>query len=150
MKSIRDFVRKHDELSFIIAIIILFGTIAGSIYGYIHHAETKARNQAIARARQMDGRTFTIDNIAWNWIGDTKLILKDENGRDAGWIAMYMANPLNEKINPLSLVFTNPHGRIPLPMKVKAHFRPTPWTCKYDGEFKDNFTGSFLEFDIIG
>ena len=97
----------------------------------------------------MDGRTYMINNVAWNWIGDTKLILKNEQGADAGWVMIHFENPLDSKINPLTLALTKPHSQIPLPMKVKAHFRGTPWVDKYDGNTHENFTGSFVEFEIL-
>lgn len=133
---------------------LLFGAlftivVVAAIYGSLNYRERKLRNQAIARAKQMDGRIYTIDNVAWNWIGDTKLILKNENGADAGWIMIYMANPIDSKINPLTLSFTDPYGRAPVPMKVRARYREIPWASKYDGKTKDNFTGSFLEFEVL-
>ena len=149
MKNMITFLRKHDELTSILCCALVIAIIAASIYGYINHTETKLRNQAIARAKQMDGRIYTIDNVAWNFVGDTKLILKNEHGMDAGWVMIYMNNPLNDKINPLFLVFTDPHGKIPVPMKVKAHFRPTPWTQKDVTSTRENYTGSFLEFEIL-
>ena len=137
---------EHADLLFGILFTIIVVT---EIYGSINYRERKLRNQAIARAKQMDGRIYTIDNVAWNWIGDTKLILKNEHGKDAGWIMIYMANPLDSKINPLTLSFTDPYGRIPVPMKVRARYRETPWASKYDGKIKDNFTGAFLEFEVL-
>jgi hypothetical protein len=129
--------------------LLVTGLILATIHGTIAYKQAKARNQAIARAKQMDGRIYSIDNVAWNFVGDTKLILKNEQGADAGWVMIYMANPLNDKVNPLSLAFTDPYGRVPVPMKVKAHFRQAPWALKYDGTTKDNFTGSFIEFEIL-
>jgi hypothetical protein len=147
MKRIITFIKDHDETSFGLGLVLALLLVGGFIYGYIHHLQTKARTQAINRAKKMDGRTFTIDNVAWNWIGDTKLILKNEQGQDIGWVMIYMANPLDSKINPLTLAFTHPHDPVPVPMKVKAHFRETPWASKYDGKVKDNFTGSYIEFE---
>jgi len=129
--------------------VLATGLILATIYGTIAYKQAKARNQAIARAKQMDGRIYSIDNVAWNFVGDTKLILKNERGADAGWVMIYMANPLNDKVNPLSLAFTDPYGRVPVPMKVKAHFRQAPWALKYDGTTKENFTGSFIEFEVL-
>ncbi|MDX6577805.1 MAG: hypothetical protein QOE96_3758 [Blastocatellia bacterium] len=149
MKNLKKFFRNHDEFCFVACSVLIIAAIAGSIYGYVHHVQTKARNQAVARAKQMDGRTYMINNVAWNWIGDTKLILKNEQGADAGWVMIHFENPLDSKINPLTLALTKPHSQIPLPMKVKAHFRRTPWVDKYDGNTHENFTGSFVEFEIL-
>lgn len=149
MTKFKTFISNHSESLFGLCLVLAFAVVVGSACGYISHIKTKARNQAISRAQNMDGRTFTITQVGWNWVGDTKLWLTDENGKDAGWISMYMANPFNEKINPFFLAFTDPHGRVPIPMKVKARFRPTPWTDKNDGETKENFTGSYLEFEVL-
>ena len=149
MNNLKKFFRNHDEFCFVACSVLVIAAIASSIYCYVHHVQTKARNQAIARAKQMDGRIYSIDNVAWNFVGDTKLILKNERGADAGWVMIYMANPLNDKVNPLSLAFTDPYGRVPVPMKVKAHFRQAPWALKYDGTTKENFTGSFIEFEVL-
>jgi len=149
MKNFKSFVRNHDEFCSAAVIVLIIGAILTTVYGLKYHVENKARNQAIARAKSMDGKVYSIDAVAWNWIGDTKLILKNEHGADAGWIMIYMANPLDSKINPLTLAFTHPHDRVPVPMKVKAHFRETPWAAKYDGKVKENFTGSFLEFEVL-
>ncbi len=100
MKTLKKFFRNHDEFCFAACSVLIIAAIAGSIYGYVHHVQTKARNQAIARAKQMDGRTYMINNVAWNWIGDTKLILKNEQGADAGWVMIHFENPLDSKINP--------------------------------------------------
>src|SRR5712664_1719862 len=110
--------------------VLVTGLILATIYGTIAYKQAKARNQAIARAKQMDGRTYMINIVAWNWIGDTKLILKNEQGTDAGWVMIHFENPLDSKINPLTLALTKPHSQTPLPMKVKAHFRGTPWVDK--------------------
>lgn len=149
MKNFKMFVRNHDGFCSATAIILIMATILTTGFALKHRVETKARNQAISRAKLMDGKIYSIDAVAWNWIGDTKLILKNEHGTDAGWIMMYMANPLDSKINPLTLSFTNPYGRVPVPMKVRARYRATPWASKYDGKTKDNFTGSFLEFEVL-
>jgi hypothetical protein len=149
MKKAINFFRKHDEFTFTLCFVLLIATIGGAIYGYKSHIETKARNQAIARAKQMDGKIYSISEVAWNWVGDTELTLKNERGETTGSIMMYMANPFDAKINPLSLAFTHPHDPIPVPMKVKVHFRETPWAAKYDGKVKDSFTGSYLEFEIL-
>ena len=149
MKNFKSFVRKHGEFCSAAIIILIIAAILTTGFGLKHHVETKARNQAIARAKMMDGKIYSIDTVAWNWIGDTKLILKHESGEDAGWIMIYMANPLDSKINPLTLAFTHPHDPVPVPMKVKAHFRETPWAAKYDGKVKDNFTGSYIEFEVL-
>jgi len=149
MKRIVNFLRKHDGFTSLLFTVLIMAALVGSVYGYIHHTETKARNQAMARAKQMDGQIYTIDAVAWNWIGDTKLILKNQQGQDAGRIMIYMANPLDSKVNPLTLSFTNPYGRVPIPMKIKARYRDTPWACKSDGKTKDNFTGSYLEFEVL-
>jgi hypothetical protein len=145
MKNISSFLNRHDWIMPLLIVVLL----AASVYGGVSYVQTKARNQAIARAHRMDGKVFTITAVANNLVGDTKLILTDENGREAGWIAMYMANPFNEKINPLFLAFSDPNGRLPIPMKVRTRFRPEPWTSKVDGFVKDNYTGSFLEFEIL-
>lgn len=137
---------EHADLLFGLVFAIV---IVSAIYGSLNYRERRLRNQAISRAKQMDGRIYTIDNVAWNWIGDTKLILKNEHGKDAGWIMIYHANPLDSKINPLTLSFTDPYGRVPVPMKIRARYRETPWASKYDGKTKDNFTGSFLEFEVL-
>lgn len=149
MKNFKTFFRNHDGFCSATAIILIMAAILSTGFGLKHHVETKARNQAIARAKLMDGKIYSIDSVAWNWIGDTKLILKNEHGTDAGWIMIYMANPLDSKINPLTLSFTDPYGRVPVPMKVRARYRETPWASKYDGKIKDNFTGSFLEFEVL-
>jgi hypothetical protein len=147
MKNFKNFISRHDEAAGTACCILLIAALAASIYGFVRYKQNAAKNQAVARAKSMDGRIYTIDNVAWNWIGDTKLILKNEHGTDAGWIMIYHANPLDSKINPLTLSFTNPYGRVPVPMKVKTHYRENPWTSKYDGKTKENFTGSFIEFE---
>jgi hypothetical protein len=147
MKNFKTFISNHGAGVFTACCILAIATIAASIYGFVRHQQNAAKNQAVARAKSMDGRTFTITNVSWNWIGDTKLILQNENGKDAGWIAMHTTNPLNDKINPLFLAFTNPHARIPLPMKVRARFRETPWNNQQTGRSYENFTGSFVEFE---
>ena len=149
MKNIATFLRKHDAFAALLFVVLIMVAIYGSVYGYKNHIETKARNQAIARAKSMDGKIYLIDQVAWNWVGDTQLMLKNEQGQKAGSIMMYMANPFDSKINPLSLAFTHPNDPIPVPMKVKVHFRETPWAAKYDGKVKDGFTASFLEFEIL-
>ena len=149
MKRIISIIKKHEEVSFGIGLVIAMLLVSTFVFGYIHHLKTKARNQAIARAQNMDGRVYTIDNVAWNWLGDTKLILKDETGRPTGWVMIYMTHPLTDKINPLFLAFTNPHGKIPLPMKIRAHFRPAAWTHKDVNDTHENYTGSFIEFEIL-
>lgn len=149
MKNFKQFLLKHENLCSALAIILVMAALLTTGFGLKHHVENKARNQAIARAKLMDGKVYSIDSVAWNWIGDTKLILKRESGEDAGWIMIYMANPLDSKINPLTLAFTHPHDPVPVPMKVKAHFRESPWAAKYDGKVKDNFTGSYLEFEVL-
>lgn len=145
MKRITNFLGRHD---WIIALFIV-AVLASSAYGAVSYVQAKARNQAIARAKQMDGKVFTITAVGFNFIGDTKLVLTNEHGQDAGWIAMYMANPFHKRINPFSLAFSNPNGHVPVPMKVRTRFRPTPWTYQTDGKTKDNFTGSYLEFEIL-
>jgi hypothetical protein len=145
----KKFVKTHYEKLAPIALVAIVAAIFITPFFVLSHLQTKARNQAIARAKQMDGRVYTIDNVAWNWIGDTKLILKNDRGENAGWVMIYMANPLDSKINPLTLAFTHPHDPVPVPMKVKAHFRETPWADKYDGKVKENFTGSFVEFEVL-
>jgi len=149
MKNIINFIKRHDEAAFGVSIAVAFLMVAIFVCGYVHHLKTKARNQAINRAKKMDGRIYTIDNVAWNFIGDTKLILKNEQGQNAGWVMIYMTNPFDSKINPVTLAFTDPYGKAPVPMKVKARFRATPWPGKYDGTIKDNFTGSYLEFEVL-
>lgn len=149
MKRTITLIKKHDEVCFGIGIVLAILLVAGFVYGYAHHVQTKAKNEAIARAKKMDGKTYTINDVAWNWIGDTKLFLKDKNGSDAGWVMMYMANPFDKKVNPLSLAFSNPHDKLPFPMKVRPHFRPTPWTSDYDGKTKEGITASYLEFEIL-
>jgi hypothetical protein len=149
MKNFKNFITKHDEASFTVCVIVILASIAGSIYSFIAYKQNAAKAQAIARAKSMDGRTYSINEIGWNFVGDTKLILKTENGQDAGWIAMHSTNPLNDKINPLFLAFIDPHGHLPLPKRVKAHFRETPWTDEQSGRAYENFTGSFIEFEEI-
>jgi hypothetical protein len=149
MNNLKTFISKHDATVFTACVVLVLATIAGSIYGIVRFKQNAAKAQAIARAKSMDGQTFTITNISWNWIGDTKLILQSESGQNAGWIAMHTTNPLNDKINPLFLVFTNPHGRVPVPIKVKARFREIPWTNEQNGRSYENFTGSFVEFEEV-
>jgi len=149
MTNFKKFLLNHENLCSAVAVILVMAALLTTGFSLKHHVETKRRNQAIARARLMDGKTYSIDAVAWNWIGDTQLILKHESGEDAGWIMIYMSNPLDSKLNPLTLAFTHPHDRVPVPMKVKAHFRETPWADKYDGKIKDNFTGSYLEFEVL-
>jgi hypothetical protein len=62
---------------------------------------------------------------------------------------IYMTNPFDSKINPFTLAFTDPYGKLPVPMKVRARYRATPWPPKYDSTIKDNFTGSYLEFEVL-
>lgn len=149
MKTLRHFIAEHYQTAVPCLILLAFAITAGSIYGYLTHKTTVARNQAIQRAKNMDGRTFTITDVAFNFIGDTKLVLQNEQEQGAGWIAMHTTNPLNAKINPLFLVFTDPSGRLPLPMKVKARFRETPWTDENTGRTYEEFTGSFVEFEQV-
>ena len=106
MKTFRALLARHDW----IVVVFIMGVLLASVYGTVTYVQAKARNQAMARAQRMDGKTFTITAVGYNFTGDTKLVLTDENGQDAGWIAMYMANPLNDKINPLFLALTNPYG----------------------------------------
>jgi len=149
MKNLKTFISKHDASVFTACLILAFATIAGSIYGFVRYKQNAAKAQAVARAKNMDGRTFTISEITWNFIGDTRLFLKTDEGQNAGWIAMHSTNPLNDKINPLFLAFTDPHGRVPVPMKVRARFRETPWTNEQTGRSYENFTGSFVEFEEV-
>jgi len=149
MKKAIAFIKKHDETCFGIGLVIAFILVAVFVVSYVRHVKTKARNQAINRAQTMDGQIYTINNVAWNFIGDTKLILKNEKGQDTGWIMIYMTNPLDSTINPLTLAFIDPHGRVPVPMRVRPRYRATPWPRKYDATVKDNFTGSYLEFEVL-
>jgi hypothetical protein len=149
MRNFRLFISKNDVSVFTACLILIFATIAGSIYGFIRYKQNAAKAQAVTRAKNMDGRTFTISEISWNFIGDTRLFLKTDNGQDAGWIAMHSTNPLNDKLNPLFLAFTDPHGRVPVPMKVRARYRETPWTNEQTGRSYENFTGSFVEFEEV-
>jgi hypothetical protein len=160
MENLKNFIRKHDELCILATIILIVAGLLTTAFGVEHHRQTKARNQAIARAKSMDGKIYSINQVGWNWVGDTQLTLKNERQENAGSIMMYMANPFDSKINPLTLAFTHPHDRVcpsedvngncaPGPMRVKAHFRETPWADKYDGKIKDGFTGSYLEFEVL-
>lgn len=149
MKNVKAFIMKHDKATFVTCMILVIALAATSLYGFVRHKQNAAKAQAIARAKNMDGRTFTITNISWNFVGDTNLFLQTENGQNAGWIAMHTTNPLNDKINPLFLVFTDPHGHIPIPMRVRARFRETPWTNEQTGRSYENFTGSFVEFEEV-
>jgi hypothetical protein len=110
------------------------------------------RVQAVQRAMKMDGEVFIITNVGWNWIGDTQLYLQNARGEDAGWIMIHSENPIHKDINPFYLAFTpKRYDPLPLPMKVRAHFRQQPWTEKYlDRErTHENFTGSFIEFEKL-
>src|SRR5216684_3126813 len=64
MKHLKKFLRNHDEFCFVACSVLIIAAIAGSIYGYVHHVQTIARNQAVARAKQMDGRTNMNTTIA--------------------------------------------------------------------------------------
>ena len=146
MKSTIAFLKRHDALSFWLVTALVLATLYGGGYGIYRHKFNQARNQAIARAKRMDGQTFTIYQIGWNFVGDTRLFLTDENGKDAGWIAMYMNNPLTDKANPLFLLVINETDKNPLPMKVRAHFRTDPWSQPNLETTKEEYTASHLEF----
>ena len=136
----------HPEWTIpVLCVVLLFAAIATTVTIKTRNA----RKQAVARAQKMDGRIFTITEIGWNFVGDTKLTLQTDQGQNAGWIAMHSTNPLNDKVNPFFLAFTDPHGHVPIGMKVKARFRETPWTDERSGRSYENYTGSFIEFEEI-
>lgn len=136
----------HPEWTIpVLCVVLLFTAIATTVTIKTRNA----RNQAVSRAQKMDGRIFTITEIKWNFVGDTQLTLKTDQDQDAGWIAMHSTNPLNDKVNPFFLAFTDPYGRVPIGMKVKARFRETPWTDKQSGRSYKHYTGSFLEFEEV-
>jgi hypothetical protein len=114
-----------------------------------------SRTQAIERAKRMDGGVYTITGVAWNWIGDTRLYLLNERGEDAGWVMIHMNNPFTREVNLLSLAFSDKrYDPLPFPMKVKAHYRAEAWDeekpSPHEGNRKENYTGSFIEFEKLG
>jgi len=150
MKSTIAFFKRHDALTFCLIAALVLGTLYGTGYGIYRHKFNQARNQAIARAKRMDGQIFTVYQVGWNFLGDTRLFLTDENGKDAGWIAMYMNNPLTDKANPLFLIIVDKTNKNPLPMKVRAHFRTDgPWTQPNVEKTKEEYTASHLSFEIL-
>ena len=149
MKNIIRFIKRHDEAAFGIGLVLAAVLVALFVFGYIRHVKTTLRNRAMTRAMKMDGHIYTINQIGWNFLGDTRLFLTDENGRDAGWIAMYMNNPLTDKINPLFLIVIDKTNQNPLPMKVRAHFRSTTWTQPNVDNSKEEYTASHLTFEIL-
>jgi hypothetical protein len=50
MKNFRTFISKHDAGVFTACCVLVIATIVGSIYGFVRYKETKAKNQAVARA----------------------------------------------------------------------------------------------------
>jgi hypothetical protein len=134
--------------------VSIVGTLAGLAFGSLAIWQHNGRTQAVQRAKKMDGETFTIKGVSWNWIGDTRLFLENERGEDAGWVMIHMNNPFTSKVNPLYLAFSEKrHEPLPFPMKVRTHYRPEAWedepASSHQSDRKENFTGSFIEFEQL-
>lgn len=140
--------RDSETAHFLLTIAIIM-TVVAAICATLAIKRRTAHKQAIQRAQKMDGHVYTVDNVAWNWIGDTKLMLKNEQGQDAGWIMIQLNNPLTNTVNPLLLALTRPHAPLPFPLRVRAHFRQAAWQDPYDKDTHENYTGSFIEFEEI-
>lgn len=136
-------------ISFIIAATIV-GTLVGLVFGARAIWQHNGRAQAIQRAKRMDGEVYTIKGVSYNLIGDTRLFIENERGEDAGWIMIHMNNPLTAKVNPLFLAFSDKrYAPLPFPMKVRAHFRGEAWVDENCSSPRENFTGSFIEFEQL-
>ncbi len=128
----------------------IIAVIVGSIVTTYKISTHNTRTQAVQRAQKMDGETYTIKGVSNNWIGDTRLFLENERGEDCGWVMIYMNNPLTSKVNPLFLFFSDKrHDPLPFPMRVRVHYRQEAWTDENVSSTKENFTGSFLEFEPL-
>lgn len=140
------------NVAFAVAAVVVVGGILFMAFGYPAIRKHNDRVQAVQRAMKMDGEVFTITSVSWNWIGDTRLHLQNARGEDAGWIMIHSENPIHKDINPFYLAFTpKRYDPLPLPMTVRAHFRPQPWVETVLGRERthENFTGSFLEFEQV-
>lgn len=141
--------RRSSIFSFFLTAAIV-GTLVGTVLTSLAIWQHNGRTQAVQRAMKMDNEVYTIKAVAWNWIGDTKLYLLDENGKDAGWVMIHMNNPFTSKVNPLFLSFSDKrHDPLPFPMKVRTHRLDDAWKGKDFRDRRENFTGSFLEFEIL-
>lgn len=140
---------RNHIASFFFAVIII-GAIVGPLLAALAIWEHNGRTQAIYRARKMDGEIYTIKAVDYNFVGDTRLFLNDEGGHDAGWIMIHMNNPFTSEVNPIFLTFAGKgNEKLPLPMKVKVHLREEAWKDENVSSTRENFTGSFLEFERL-
>lgn len=135
-----------------LAAVVVVGGILFMAFGYPAIRKHNDRAQAIQRAMKMDGETFTIKGVSWNWIGDTRLFLQNARGEDVGWVMIHSNNPIHKEVNPFYLYFTPKRDDpLPFPMQVRAHYRAQPWVETVLGRERtyENFTGSFLDFEQI-
>ncbi len=137
--------RREGILCAVFAVSIV-GALYGTVFGALTIWEHNGRVQAVERAKMMDGEVYTIVDVSSNFIGDTRLFLRNARGENCGWVMIYMSNPLNEDVNGLFLIFAR--KRLHLPMKVRAHYREQPHALK-DGKTIERYTGTFLDFEKL-
>ncbi|MFL6284582.1 MAG: hypothetical protein ACJ74Q_15660 [Pyrinomonadaceae bacterium] len=126
--------------------VTVVGSIVLLVYGALAVWNHNGRVQAVERAKMMDGEVFAITDVSANFVGDTRLFLKNARGEDCGWVMIYMSNPLTEEVNPIFTLFNRKRPRYP--MRVRAHYRSQPHALK-GGKTIERYTGTFLDFELL-
>lgn len=149
-KALKDFARAHEGFAAFVFSITIVGILVGSIFTALAIWKHNGRTQAVQRAMMMDGEVYTIKGVSYNWVGDTRLFLENERGEDKGWVMIHMNNPFTSEVNPLYLALSDKrHEPLPFPMKVRVRRRVEAWSDEVVNDTKENFTGSFLEFEKL-